>query len=43
MKLPHADFSVLGLGIKWRGRFWVLGFGGEHGRGELGLEPSWAW
>ena len=27
MKLPHADFSVLGLGIKWRGGFWALGFG----------------
>ena len=27
MNLPHADFSVPGLGIKWRGDFWALGFG----------------
>ena len=40
MKLPHADCSVLGLGIKWRGGFWALGFG-VRVRGEsLGMSRA---
>ena len=30
---PTSVWSVLVLGIKWRGGFWALGFGGEHGKG----------
>ena len=30
---PREGIEEMELGIKWRGRFWSLGFGGEHGRG----------
>ena len=40
--IPHPIEAPLGLGSMEDGWIWVLGFGGENERGELGHEPSWA-